>query len=153
MSYKKVDSESDLFGNGIRSLGVRPGDKICLFADTRAEWLVSAIGCFKNRIAVCTIYTNLGDEGIIHGITQTQVSTVVTSLELLPKLLAVRDKLEHLKTIIYFDSTIRDSPKENSVEGMDLCSYSRVLELGSEARHEAVTPGPDDTAIIMYTSG
>lgn len=47
---------------------------------------------------MCTIYTNLGEDGIIHGISQTDVSTVITSVELLPKLIAVKDKVSALKT-------------------------------------------------------
>ena len=49
LRYTDVDVHAQRFGRGIRELGVQPRDKICIFADTRAEWLISALGCFKNR--------------------------------------------------------------------------------------------------------
>lgn len=36
MSYEAADRTSDYFGRGLRSLGMAPRDKICIFADTRA---------------------------------------------------------------------------------------------------------------------
>ena len=41
-----------------------------LYANTRAEWMISAIGAFKHSLAIVTIYTNLGEDGVQHGITQ-----------------------------------------------------------------------------------
>lgn len=49
-SYRDVAANVDAFGKGIRYLGIQPRQTICIFADTRAEWLVSALGCFKNRL-------------------------------------------------------------------------------------------------------
>ena len=43
-----------------------------------------------------TIYTNLGAEGVIYGINQTQSHYVCTSQELLPKLIKVLDKVKSL---------------------------------------------------------
>ena len=42
MSYDEADSLADNFGRGLRVLGLRPEDNICLFADTKAEWMISA---------------------------------------------------------------------------------------------------------------
>ena len=51
----------------------------------RAEWLMSVNGAFKQGFPVVTIYTNLGEDAVIHGLEETEVETVVTSHELLPK--------------------------------------------------------------------
>ena len=42
MSYDEADSLADNFGRGLRVLSLKPEDNICLFADTRAEWMISA---------------------------------------------------------------------------------------------------------------
>jgi long-subunit acyl-CoA synthetase (AMP-forming) len=34
-------------GRGLRVLGMEAGKPLCIFADTRAEWLVSAQACFR----------------------------------------------------------------------------------------------------------
>ena len=42
MSYEEADTLADSLGRGLRVLGLSPGDNVCLFADTRAEWMISA---------------------------------------------------------------------------------------------------------------
>ena len=73
ISYEDLDSTSDYFGRGLRSLGLNPRDRICIFADTRAEWMISAQAAFKQCFPLCTIYTNLGEEAVAYGLNQTEV--------------------------------------------------------------------------------
>ena len=42
LTYEEVDGMQDNFGRGLRVLGMRPGNNVCLYADTRAEWLIAA---------------------------------------------------------------------------------------------------------------
>ena len=60
-----------------------------VYANTCAEWMTSAIAAFKHSLAVVTIYTNLGEEGVEHGLMQTQAAIIVTSHDLLPRLTKV----------------------------------------------------------------
>ena len=60
-----------------------------VYANTCAEWMTSAIAAFKHSLAVVTIYTNLGEEGVEHGLKQTQAAIIVTSHDLLPRLTKV----------------------------------------------------------------
>ena len=52
-----------------------------LYANTRAEWMISAIGAFKHSLAIVTIYTNLGEEGVQHGITQVNTCSLNDLIE------------------------------------------------------------------------
>ena len=51
-------------------------------------------------ISLCTIYTNLGGEGIMHGIKQTKVDTIITSLELLPKLTPLLEEVSRPEQVL-----------------------------------------------------
>ena len=51
---EEADSLADIFGKGLRVLGTKPLDKVCLYADTKAEWMISSQGCFKQRFHVVT---------------------------------------------------------------------------------------------------
>ena len=42
MSYEDADNIADDLGRGMRLLGQAPGSNVCMFADTRAEWMLSA---------------------------------------------------------------------------------------------------------------
>ena len=61
ISYEDLDSTADYFGRGLRSLGLNPREKLCVYADTRAEWMIAAQGAFKQAFPVATLYTNLGN--------------------------------------------------------------------------------------------
>ena len=73
ITYDELDSTADYFGRGLRNLGLEPREKICVFADTRAEWMITAQAAFKQGFPVATIYTNLGEEAVVHGLNQTEV--------------------------------------------------------------------------------
>ena len=48
------------FGRGLQSLGQQPGDKVCLYADTRMEWMVAAQvkpgACLNHHVSVDMAY-------------------------------------------------------------------------------------------------
>ena len=58
------------FGRGLRELGLQPKSNVCIFAETKAEWLACALGCFKQNFPLVTLYANLGDDAIAFGINQ-----------------------------------------------------------------------------------
>jgi len=78
-------------------------DKLVMYCDTKAEWMITAMGCFKFNFSLVTIYTNLGEDGVLYGINQTQANYVCTSQELLPKLLKILDQvlLESISEAMY----------------------------------------------------
>lgn len=49
-SYTEVEREAARFGAGLRELGAAPRHNVVMFAETRAEWMLAAHGCFKQSI-------------------------------------------------------------------------------------------------------
>ena len=107
MSYEEADVLADYAGRGLRVLGQPSNTPLCIFADTRAEWMLTAQACFKQSFPVVTLYTNLGEEAIAHGLNETEVETVITSHELLPKFRRILKNTPHVKKIIYFENPIK----------------------------------------------
>ena len=50
MSYTEFGERAAWFGRGLRELGLSPGDRVVVFAETRAEWLMSALAAFLHNI-------------------------------------------------------------------------------------------------------
>jgi long-chain acyl-CoA synthetase len=131
-SFIEAHTEATYFGKGIRELGVQPRERVAIFAETRAEWMLAAQGFFKQACGIATIYATLGEDGIIYAINQTEVSTIVTSHDLLPKLRNVLDQIPSVKIVIYFE----DQLNETNVDGMDrvrIYSYRDVIARGKES--------------------
>ncbi|XP_041988112.1 long-chain-fatty-acid--CoA ligase 4 isoform X2 [Aricia agestis] len=152
-SHTDVERQARQFGAGLRALGAEPRANIVMFAETRVEWMIAAHGCFTQSIPVVTIYSTLGDDAIAHGINETEVSTVITSHDLLPKFKRILDKTPNVKTIIYMEDQLKTTPKDGFKDGIKIIGYKEVVEMGRTSNIEPVPPSPTDTAIIMYTSG
>lgn len=152
-SFIEVERLADEFGRGLRQLGCAPRDNIVMFAETRAEWMIAAHGCFKQSIPVVTIYSTLGDDAIAHGINETEVSTVITTHDLLPKFKNILANTPRVTTIIYMEDQLKTTDTTGFKEGIRIVAYNAVLKMGANSKIESVPPSPSDTAIIMYTSG
>lgn len=141
------------FGKGLCELGNKRGENVVIFAETRAEWMIAAHGLFKQNIPLVTIYATLGDEAIAHGINETEVTTVITSYELMPKFKKILAMTPKVKTLIYMEDQLKTLDATGFKDGVEIIKYTEVLQKGAESSVESKPPGPDDVAIIMYTSG
>jgi len=161
MSYEEVDQLADNAGRGLRVLGLSPGDKVALYAETRSEWFVTAQACFKQNFPVVTLYTNLGEDAVTHGVNETEVSTIVTSHDLLPKFKEILKNAPSVKQIIFMDNPIKRTNITGFRDDVRLVSFWDLISLGKKTANnnmadveaEPVPPTASSTAIIMYTSG
>jgi len=160
-SYRDFGDQSEKFGRGLREIGVEAKQRVAMYAETRAEWLIAAYGCFQNSMSIVTMYTNLGDDGITHALSETEVNTVICSWDTHVKLLSLlgkeKEKLGHVKNVVVMED-LAGKPVEvrKAPEGVKCIRFKEVIAKGDVDR--AVTrlgcpPGPDDIGIIMYTSG
>lgn len=152
-TFKEVDNLASSFGRGLLELGMKPRKNVVIFAETRAEWMIAAHACFKQNFTVVTIYATLGDEAIAHGINETDVDTVITSHDLLPKFKRLLNMVSSVKTVIYMEDQLKPTDTKGYKDGVRLISFSEVVKTGSKSEAVATPPKGNDTSIIMYTSG
>lgn len=153
ITYNETLQTSNLFGKGLRELGEKPSDSIVIYAETRAEWLMAAFGAFSQSIVVSTLYTNLGDDAIIHGLNETEVSLVVTSHELLPKFKTMLHQCPKIKTIVVMEDQIFTTDMSGFKPGVEIIPFKSVVKMGETSSIAPVPPTSETPAIIMYTSG
>jgi len=152
-TYNEVHTTSRAFGRGLRELGQQPRTPIAIYSETRAEWIMSAFGAFSQSMYVTTLYTNLGDDAIIHGINETEVSCVITSYELLPKFKTMLEQCPKVTTLIVLEDQLHNTDVTGFKKDVTINTFKDVLILGNNSKVEDVPPTPQDIAIIMYTSG
>lgn len=112
-TFNDVNRLASSFGRGLLELGMKPRKNVVIFAETRAEWMIAAHACFKQNFTVVTIYATLGDEAIAHGINETEVDTVITSHDLLPKFKRLLDMVPEVKTVIYMEDQLKSTDTNN----------------------------------------
>lgn len=151
-SYKEADDVVEALTRGLTTLGQQPYSRLVIFADTREEWMLIALACFRRAIIVCTIYATLGDDGLVHGINETEVKTVITTEELLPRLAKLMPKLPGVTQIVYMPArgTTKPPPPMGSVT---VLPFESLINAKPTEEMPPVAPKAQDTVIIMYTSG
>ncbi|KAH8386859.1 hypothetical protein KR093_003075 [Drosophila rubida] len=154
-TYAETERTAAHFGRGLREVGVKPRQNIVIFAETRAEWLIAAHGCFKQSMPIVTVYATLGDDGVTHCILETEATTVITSHELLPKLMSLMPNCPKVRTVIYMENQLHrfTLPDFKPDKRVGVIPFSRIIRNGIYSKCENVPPKADDLAIIMYTSG
>ncbi|XP_015273125.1 PREDICTED: long-chain-fatty-acid--CoA ligase 3 [Gekko japonicus] len=157
LSYEDVYNKANNFGKGLAVLGQQPKTTIAIFCETRAEWMITAQACFMNNYQLVTLYATLGGPAIVHGLNETEVTTIITSRELMQtKLKSIASQLPLLRHIITVDgkpTTWSEFPK-----GVIVHTMASVQAMGAKAENmslnkQKMKPVPSDTAVIMYTSG
>ncbi|KAK8724044.1 hypothetical protein OTU49_011412 [Cherax quadricarinatus] len=154
-SYKDVQEMVVKFSDGIRNLGLGNGDRVAVFAETRAEWYVAAVGCLRSGLSVVTLYTNLPNESIALCLKETEVNTLITTHDLLPRVVKILPKCNLVTNVIVIEDQLDGigSVEEVSKE-VTVIPFQDILNLeSSEKSKPLVLPTPDAIAIIMYTSG
>ncbi|XP_052528900.1 long-chain-fatty-acid--CoA ligase 4 isoform X3 [Tympanuchus pallidicinctus] len=155
LSYEEVNQKVNRLGSGLIALGLSPKSTVVIFCETRAEWMIAALTCFKYNFPLVTLYATLGEEAVTYGLNECGASYLITSAELLEsKLKATLPQISCLKHIIYVDNkTINKSEYPDNVE---IHSMQTVEELGAKPENASIQPSrpvPTDLALVMYTSG
>jgi long-chain acyl-CoA synthetase len=137
-------------GLGLIDLGIQPGERVCLLSTTRIEWTYCDFAISSAGAVVVPVYaTNSPGECEWVAGNSGAVAVVCEDAEQVAKIVAVRDRLPDLRTIVVIDPA-GDTADAISLDDLRERGRSRdPAEL--EARAAAVVP--DDTFTIIYTSG
>ncbi|KAF0308413.1 Long-chain-fatty-acid--CoA ligase 4 [Amphibalanus amphitrite] len=153
VSYTDFGERAAWFGRGLRELGLSPGDRVVVFAETRAEWLISALAAFLHNITVVTLYTTLSEDAVVHGITETEVTHVITSHQLMKKMRPVLERCKNVTTVVYMEDQLEKTDTGSFRDDLRIVSFADVLQMGEHSTVAASPPTSQDVAILMYTSG
>jgi len=155
LSYGQAFERVCNFASGLVELGHERGERVAIFAETRAEWIIALQGCFRHNNTVVTIYASLGEEALAHSLNETEVTTVICDRKQLKKLIDISTQLDTVKHVVYMeDEGITSEPSlSGRSSSWTVSSMSRVESLGRERPVDADLPVAADVAVIMYTSG
>lgn len=158
LTYGEIDVRIDNIMRGLLLNGIKPGDKVIIFMETRPEWMLFAQALYRMGATLATVYATLGDEGVIHVIQEVESSHILTSSDLLPKVKNIRPRIPKLTTVIYCEDSINpasiDSYGFNDIN-LTLVRFGDLEKSGSlaDVNLKGKPPKGDDIALIMYTSG
>ena len=150
VTYAEVGDIVREIGLGLIDLGIAPGERVSLLCNTRPEWTYCDFAITSTGAVVVPIYpTNSPEECEWVAGNSESVAIVCEDASQVAKVVAVRERLPALRTIVVIDP---------AGDTADAIALDEVRERGRgrdtaelEARTAAVTP--DDPFTFIYTSG
>ena len=145
------------FSLGLISLGLKPGDVVCIIGDNEPEWFWGEFAAQAAGGIVTGIFVDSIPSEVKYIAEHSDAKfAIANDQEQTDKFLQIKDELPSLKKVIYWD------PKGlRHYDDPILLSFAEVIRLGKE--YEQAHPGlfeqnvekgkGDDTAFIYYTSG
>ena len=146
-SYAKLRELSNRFANVLRQLGVGAGERVYLLTGRIPELYVAALGAWKNRSVVCTLFSAFGPEPIRARMALGDARLLVTTPALYQRKIApIRELLPGLRHVLLAGGSDDDTAMAGTLAFATL--------LGEADEHFSIAPtDPEDPALLHFTSG
>lgn len=138
---------------GYLDLGLAAGERICILANTRPEWTYADMAATAAGLVVVPIYQSNSPEECLWVISDSgAVAIVCENREQLAKIVAIRDKVPHLRTVILMEDDGEGEPALNAIALDDVRARGQGRSAEElEARRAGISP--EDPYTFIYTSG
>ena len=142
-TFGQLVAASARLANALGAHAVSKGDRVGVFLSQGAELALCHLACYRMGAIALPLFTLFGEEALEYRLANAEAAAVVTDMSQLPKLLAVRHRLPHLKTVIVIGA---------GAHGRDFLDWDRLLAAASD-RFATVDTAAEDPALLIYTSG
>jgi long-chain acyl-CoA synthetase len=148
VSYSQFVSSARGIARGLIALGIEPGERVAILADTRPEWTLADAGSFCAGAVVAPIYQTSSPEECEYVLRHSEARSVFCEdAAQVAKIEQVRERCPALEHVIAFQEA-----------GQDGISLGRLIELGAEVPERQVDErvaavSPASVATLVYTSG
>jgi long-chain acyl-CoA synthetase len=137
-------------GLGLIDLGIAPGERVSLLCNTRPEWTYCDFAITSTGAVVVPIYpTNSPEECEWVAGNSESVAVVCEDAAQVAKILAVRERLPELRTIVVIDPA---GETADAIALQDVRERGRGRD-GAELDARTAAVAPEDPFTFIYTSG
>jgi len=145
-TYHDVRRAGNTMAVFLRGLGIRAGDRVCLFLDRIPELYIGLLGILKTGAIAQPLFSAFGDESLFVRLDNAQTSAVITQKKHAPKVRKILDKLPHLKHIIVVDHDGKTPFKEREAA----FSLEKTAPVETFDVYPTLAESP---SLLHYTSG
>jgi len=142
ITFEDFNNISNRVAHGLLKLGIKKGDKVCIYLTNCPEFLYFWFGAEKMGIVLVTINTSLKGEELKYIINHSDGKLILTEPSFLDTIFAIKEECKHLKDII----ALTPEPIPDTI------SFSELIK-DSPSTPPNIEVTDDDLATIVYTSG
>jgi long-chain acyl-CoA synthetase len=160
VSYPELATIVQETALGLIGLGIEPGERVCILANTRPEWSYADLAATSAGLVVVPIYQTNSPEECLWVLSDSEACAIICENdEQLAKIAAIRDQLPNLRTVVVIDSPAGESNGASAgIASLQAITLDEVRTRGRtrsveelDARRAAVRP--EDPYTFIYTSG
>ena len=139
-SFWDIQQAANRLSNALAALGVKRGDRVAIILPQRPETAIAYMAVFQMGAIALPLSHLFGPDALEYRMEHAEASIAIVEPTTLANLLAVRDRLTHLRHVIGVDT--RETP----------LSWKDLLAKASSS-FTPLDTAADDPALIIYTSG
>jgi long-chain acyl-CoA synthetase len=153
LSWRDTADQVVAFARGLKSMGLKPGERVLLVSENRPEWLIADIAIMATGgIAVPAYTTNTTDDHrYLLDHSEAKIA-IVSTARLGDRLVPAAQDAAGCESVISLETLAQSSGPNLRIE-----DWATVMAKGRDSSEdiesEAERAGRDDTACFIYTSG
>ncbi|XP_052240427.1 long-chain-fatty-acid--CoA ligase 5-like isoform X2 [Dreissena polymorpha] len=156
ISYNDVLTRASNVGAGLISLGQAASNKthIGIYSQNNAEYFIAEQASYMYSMCIVPLYDTLGLEACNHIINQAELSLIICDKnEKVKSLLGRMSDTPNLKILVVMETLNEESQTLATKHQVKLLQFTDMEKAGESAPQQPKPAGPDDLAVVCYTSG
>ena len=148
-TYSEFKEESDKFGQVMKNLGIKKGDRVFIFMDRIPELYFAAMGILKAGGVIAPLFSAFGPDPVRDRMEDAGASFLITTPELKAKINSILPKIKTLQKVIIINKLDRSKIEPDNLT----LSYDDLMK-SVDANSFVLEPTTQyDFSIMHYTSG
>jgi long-chain acyl-CoA synthetase len=153
ITYAELDDRIRATAKALLDRGIRPGDKVGIFAPNRPEWAIADFAILSVGAISVAIYATETAEGAAYIVRDAELRLVfVDGQAQYDKIKPLVDARAQLETIVVFEDDVAIDGA-GSVRFRELVAHGRGLRTDAEIDAYLERASADELATLIYTSG
>jgi acetyl-CoA synthetase len=130
----------------LKTLGIKPGDRVCLFMDKVPELYLGFLGILKLGAIAQPLFSAFGSESLFTRLDDAKTTAIITQKKHVPKVRNILKDMDYMKYIIVVDETDPSHSRDREyIFSLDTCKRVESFDIFPST---AETP-----SVLHYTSG
>jgi 3-oxocholest-4-en-26-oate---CoA ligase len=146
LTFAELEARANRLADALRKLGIGAGDHVGLYLYNGHPFLEAMLAAFKLRAVPININYRYVEEELAYLCSNADLAAIVVERELLPRVVAVRDRVPTLRTVVAVED---DGARAG--DDADAHAYEALLAAASPERRFEPRSGRDH--YIIYTGG
>ncbi|KAL1317014.1 hypothetical protein HN51_069118 [Arachis hypogaea] len=153
MTFGEAGTARSAIGSGLIYYGIPKGACVGIYFINRPEWLIVDHACAAYSYISVPLYDTLGPDAVRYIVNHAAVQVIFCVSQTLNSLLSFLSEIPSVRLIVVVGGIDGHIPSLPSSTGVQVVTYSNLLNQGSSNLQPFSPPKPDDVATICYTSG